>query len=39
MHKNLNSLENGLIRVSFSHFNSETEVFELLSALRKIAIQ
>lgn len=39
MHENLNSLENGLIRVSFSHFNSETEVFELLSALRKIAIQ
>ncbi len=36
MHEALCTLDNGLLRASFSHFNSETEVFELLSALEKI---
>ena len=36
MHEALSTLDNGLLRASFSHFNSETEVFELLSALEKI---
>lgn len=36
MHKNLNTQENGLIRVSFSHYNNEREVDTLLSALKEI---
>ena len=36
MHEALSTLDGGLIRVSFSHFNSETELVELLSALKKI---
>ena len=36
MHEALSTLDSGLLRASFSHFNSETEVFELLSALEKI---
>ena len=36
MHEALSTLDGGLVRVSFSHFNSETEVIELLSALKKI---
>ena len=36
MHEALSTLNSGLVRASFSHFNSETEVFELLSALEKI---
>ena len=36
MHESLSTLDNGLLRASFSHFNSETEVNELLSALAEI---
>ena len=36
MHEALSTLDGGLLRVSFSHFNSETEIVELLSALKKI---
>lgn len=36
MHEELGTLDGGLIRVSFSHFNSENEIDELLLALRKI---
>ena len=36
MHEALSTLNNGLLRASFSHFNSETEIFALLAALRKI---
>lgn len=36
MHEALSTLDGGLLRVSFSHFNSETEIIELLSALKKI---
>lgn len=33
MHQALGTIEGGLVRVSFSHFNSEREIDELLSAL------
>ncbi len=33
MHEALGTLDNGLVRVSFSHFNSEREIDELLFAL------
>lgn len=36
MHEALGSLDGGLVRVSFSHFNSEPEGDELLRALEKI---
>ncbi len=36
IHKNLHTQENGLIRVSFSHYNSVSEVDTLLSALKQI---
>ena len=36
MHKALKTQENGLIRVSFSHFNSEREIDQLLTALCQI---
>lgn len=36
MHEALSTLDSGLLRASFSHFNSETEVTELLAALKKI---
>jgi selenocysteine lyase/cysteine desulfurase len=36
-HKALGTSENGLVRVSFSHYNTFTEIDELLIALRKIA--
>jgi len=36
MHEALGTLDGGLTRVSFSHFNSEREVDALLSALREI---
>ena len=37
MHQALGTQENGLLRASFSHFNSEREVDKLLSALEEIA--
>lgn len=39
MHEALSTLDGGLLRASFSHFNSETEVIELLSALKRIDAQ
>ena len=36
MHEALCTLDSGLLRVSFSHFNSETEIAELITALTKI---
>ena len=36
MHEALGSLDDGLIRVSFSHFNSETEIDVLLAALKSL---
>ncbi len=36
MHEALGTLDGGLIRVSFSHFNTKTELDECLSALLKI---
>ncbi len=36
MHENLGTLDNGLVRSSFSHYNSEREIDELLFALRQI---
>ncbi|MBQ8309016.1 MAG: aminotransferase class V-fold PLP-dependent enzyme [Clostridia bacterium] len=36
MHEALGTLDNGLVRVSFSHFNSEREIDELLVALSAI---
>ena len=37
MHEALNTMDGGLVRASFSHFNSQSEIDELLFALRKIA--
>ncbi len=37
MHEALGSLDGGLVRASFSHFNSEGEIDTFLEALRKIA--
>ncbi|MBO5240194.1 MAG: aminotransferase class V-fold PLP-dependent enzyme [Clostridia bacterium] len=37
MHQALGTLDNGLVRVSFSHFNDEAEIDELLSALEILA--
>jgi len=37
MHEALGTLDGGLLRVSFSHFNSQREVDILLTALQKIA--
>ena len=37
MHKALGTEEDGLVRASFSHFNSEREIDVLLSALREIS--
>ena len=34
MHEALNTLDGGLVRVSFSHFNSETEIDQLFTALK-----
>ncbi len=36
MHQALGTQDNGLVRVSFSHFNSKAEIDELLRALREI---
>ena len=36
MHEALGTLDNGLVRVSFSHFNSEREIDQLLSALKTL---
>ncbi len=36
MHEALGTLDNGLVRVSFSHFNSEREIDELLFALSSL---
>lgn len=36
MHEALGTLDNGLVRVSFSHFNSEREIDKLLTALEEI---
>ena len=38
MHEALGTLDGGLVRVSFSHFNTKNEVDILLNALEKIAI-
>ena len=37
MHEALGTLDGGLVRVSFSHFNSEREIDKLLTALQEIA--
>ncbi len=37
MHEALGTLDDGLVRVSFSHFNSEGEIDALLAALRAVA--
>lgn len=37
MHEALGTLDSGLVRVSLSHFNNDSEIDELLSALREIA--
>ncbi len=37
MHEALGTQDGGLVRVSFSHFNTKTEIDELLLALKKIA--
>ena len=37
MHEALGTLDGGLVRVSFSHFNSEKEIDKLLHALQEIA--
>ena len=39
MHEALGTLQNGLVRVSFSHFNAEREIDKLLSALKELAIE
>ena len=39
MHEALGTLQNGLIRVSFSHFNAEREIDRLLAALNEISIE
>ena len=36
MHQALGTQDNGLVRVSFSHFNSKTEIDELLRALKEM---
>ncbi len=36
MHEALGTLDDGLLRVSFSHFSSEQEIDELISALKEI---
>ncbi len=36
MHENLGTLDDGLLRVSLSHFNNEKEIDALLSALRAL---
>lgn len=36
MHEALGTLDNGLVRASFSHFNSEREIDRLLTALKEI---
>ncbi len=38
MHEALGTAENGLVRVSFSHFNSEREIDKLLTALKELAL-
>lgn len=38
MHEGLGTLDDGLVRVSFSHFNSEREIDVLLQALKELAI-
>lgn len=35
MHEHLGTLDGGLVRISFSHFNNEREIEQLLSALSK----
>ncbi len=37
MHENLGSIDGGLVRASFSHYNGEREIDSLISALQKIA--
>ncbi|MBQ8685704.1 MAG: aminotransferase class V-fold PLP-dependent enzyme [Clostridia bacterium] len=37
MHEALGTQDEGLVRVSFSHFNSKPEIDELLAALKKLA--
>lgn len=37
MHEALGTLDGGLVRVSFSHFNSEKEIDRLIAALKEIA--
>jgi selenocysteine lyase/cysteine desulfurase len=37
MHEALGTLDGGLVRVSFSHFNSEKEIDKLILALKEIA--
>ncbi len=37
MHEHLGTLDDGLVRASFSHFNSEREIDRLLAAVKEIA--
>lgn len=39
MHEALTTLDGGLVRVSFSHFNAEREIDLLITALREISTQ
>jgi selenocysteine lyase/cysteine desulfurase len=39
MHETLGTLDDGLLRVSFSIFNSKAEVNELLFSLQEIALE
>ena len=36
MHEHLGTIENGLVRVSFSHYNTTQEIDELLLALKSL---
>jgi selenocysteine lyase/cysteine desulfurase len=38
MHEGLGTLDGGLVRASFSHFNSEREIDKLLSALKELSL-
>ena len=39
MHEALGTMDNGLVRASFSHFNSEREIDKLLEALKVLCVE
>ena len=39
MHEALGTIDNGLVRASFSHFNSEKEIDKLLQALNELSLE